>query len=79
VKQISEFRAMRVLGYLNRVLYLIFYVATIIIIYGENTVGELGIGFTDTIYGLVLVILGFVGFFLSFIKEMYKYYKDKMF
>ncbi len=65
------------MGYFNRVIYLIFYSATIITIYGDNTVGELGIGFTDPIYGLVLVILGFIAFFLSFIKEMYKYYKDK--
>jgi hypothetical protein len=77
VKEILAFQSLKVMGYINRIIYLMFYASTIISVYGEHSDGNGGEGFYNPLYGLALIILGFIIFSLSFIGDLYRYLQDR--
>jgi hypothetical protein len=77
VIEIRERGVLGLLGYITRVILLILYLSSIIGIFGDKSNIPLNNGLTFTITGWVLLILGFITFFLTFIKDIYQYINDK--
>ena len=77
VRDILELRALKALGYLNRIIFLMFYISTVINFYGEPSTGNGGESLYYTLNGLGLIILGFTIFTLSFIGDLYRYFQDR--
>ena len=50
-----------------------FYISTIITLYGEQSVTNWGENFYNPINGIAFVILGFVIFSLSFVGDIHRY------
>ena len=69
-----EFRSMKAMGYLNRIIYLLFYISTIISLYEDKAARN---SFNNPIEEVGLLIIGFVIFSLSFIGNFYQYYQDR--
>ncbi|MFW9972568.1 MAG: hypothetical protein ACFFDF_20445 [Candidatus Odinarchaeota archaeon] len=72
-----EHGGLGVLGYITRVIMLIFYLSSIVSIFGNPSVipADIRLGFILTGWGFIL--LGFIVFFLTFIGDFLRYAKDK--